>query len=152
MRAGNPNIVRLFPDYKTVEQDYYKRTYIYPIIHLVVMKEELHKKYPWLAVNIARAFVDGKRVSEVDLWFPGAPLVSNPWHLAALEEAYTVLGSKLWPYGIEPNRPTLETLLTYLYEQYITPRRLSMEEIFTPLPNDLDLTTCPPFEKRFWQV
>ena len=151
MRTGKPDIVRLFPDYKAAEQDYYRRTHICPIMHVLVMKEELHRKYPWLAANIARAFVEAKRASEIDLWFSGAPLVSNPWHLAALEEAYTVLGNDLWPYGIEPNRTTLEVLLTYLQEQYITRRRLSVEEIFTPLPEDLDLTTRPPFEKASWQ-
>jgi 4,5-dihydroxyphthalate decarboxylase len=145
MRAGNPDISRLFADYKATEADYYRRTQIYPIMHVLVMREELHRKHPWLAANIARAFVAAKRASEVDLWFAGAPVVSNPWHLAALEEAYSVLGSNLWPYGIEPNRPTLEALLTYLHEQYVIPRPLSLEEIFAPLPDDLDLATGTPF-------
>jgi 4,5-dihydroxyphthalate decarboxylase len=141
MRAGHRGISRLFTDYRAAEADYYRRTQIYPIMHVLAITEELHRKYPWLAANIARAFVAAKRISDSDLWFAGAPVVSNPWHLAALEEADGILGSNLWPYGIEPNRPTLEALLSYLREQYIIPRALSVEEIFAPLPADLDFST-----------
>ncbi len=147
--AGNPDIVRLFKDYKVAEQTYYRKTGLYPIMHLLVMKESLYRQHPWLAANVARAFIEAKRISEEDLWFSGAPVVSNPWHLAAMEEAYAVLGDSLWPYGIEANRKSLEAILVYLYEQYLTPHRLTVEEIFAPLPSDLDFATSPPFERRF---
>lgn len=147
--AGHPDIVRLFRDYKAAEQTYYKKTGLYPIMHLLVLKESLYQQYPWLAVNVARAFIEAKRLSEEDLWFSGAPLVSNPWHLAAMEEAYAILGHDLWPYGIGANRKSLEAILVYLHEQHITPRRLIVEEIFAPLPSDLDFVTSPPFVRRY---
>ncbi|MBI2880131.1 MAG: ABC transporter substrate-binding protein [Candidatus Tectomicrobia bacterium] len=124
------NVVRLFPKYKQVEMDYYKRTGIYPIMHLVVIKESILKEHPWVAENLYDAFCKSKDLAIKNLESTGALGATLPWLIYELEETRKVLGKDYWSYGVEANRKIIETLAQYSYEQGLSERRLTVEDLF----------------------
>ena len=126
----DPRLARLFPDFREREKDYYKRTRIHPIMHLVVLKKELHEAYPWLAPALFAAFEKAKQKAWAELSFSGAQKTMLPWLYADVSEAIDVFGADPWPYGVEANRETLETLLSYMHRQHFIAHRPRLEEIF----------------------
>jgi 4,5-dihydroxyphthalate decarboxylase len=125
-------IVRLFSDTQAVEEDYYRRTGIYPIMHVVVLRADVHRDYPWVAANLVKAFTAAKQRSlerSVDANVPRSPI---PWAAARATAAEQLFGPDFWPYGIEDNRTTLEAFLGYMHEQGLCERRLEPEELFAP--------------------
>lgn len=131
-RHGSPNVRRLFPDYKTVEQDYYRRTRIYPIMHTVVVRRDLFDQHPWVALSLYQAFCAAKDRCYRLLIETGSAKASLAWLQSALEEEQAVFGSDWWSYGAEANRPSIDALLQYSHEQGLSDRRLSVEELFAP--------------------
>jgi 4,5-dihydroxyphthalate decarboxylase len=121
---------RLWPNYKEVEQDYYRRTGIFPIRHLVVVKEELLARDPWVAPNLVQAFEDAKRLAY--RYWADHRRSYLAWFNAEQEEERALLGADPWAYGIARNRAALDTLLAYAHEQGITPRLLAVEDVFAP--------------------
>jgi len=131
-RAGNPQITRLFPNYREVEADYYRRTGIFPIMHTFVVKSELLQKEPWVAVTLYKAFVQARDLNFRQLYDSNVLLTSLPWLLDEIETSRRVFGEQIWDYSIEGSRPTLEALVQYLDEQGLTRRRMTVEELFAP--------------------
>jgi 4,5-dihydroxyphthalate decarboxylase len=131
-RRGAPTVARLFPDYKTAEQDYYRRTRIYPIMHLVVIRRVLYEAHPWVALSLYQAFCAAKERGYRRLLELGSAKATMAWLQPALDEEIALFGRDRWPYGVEPNRPTLEALLGYLQEQGLTNRRVEVDELFAP--------------------
>jgi 4,5-dihydroxyphthalate decarboxylase len=129
---GSPRIARLFPSFKEVEQDYYRRTRIFPIMHTVVLREDVYKDYPWAAKSLYRAFCAAKDLAIAGLYDTDALQLSLPWLLDHVEEAWRVLGRDFWSYGLEPNRPTLAALGRFVHEQGLSPRTVLPEELFAP--------------------
>ena len=129
---GSPRIVRLFPNYKEVEQDYYRRTRIFPIIHIVAIREDVYREHPWVARSLYRAFCEARDFALDGLYDTDALRVSLPWLIDHVEEARRVLGNDFWAYGLEPNRPTLEAVGRYVFEQGLAPRAVSADELFPP--------------------
>jgi 4,5-dihydroxyphthalate decarboxylase len=127
---GSPCISRLFPNFKQVEQDYYRRTGIFPIMHTVVLREELYKDHPWAARSIYQAFCAAKDLATKGLYDTDALQLSLPWLLDHVEEAWRVLGRDFWSYGLEPNRPTLAALGRFVHEQGLCPRTVVPDELF----------------------
>lgn len=123
---------RLFENYVEVEQDYYRRTRIFPIMHTVVMRRELYRANPWIAQSLFKAFVRAQRKTYEDLYITAALKVMLPWQIAHVEETRRVLGNNWWAYGLEPNRQVLDTFLRYHHEQGLSQRRLKPEELFAP--------------------
>ncbi|MGH7347870.1 MAG: ABC transporter substrate-binding protein [Candidatus Rokuibacteriota bacterium] len=123
-------VQRLFPDFRRVEREYYERTGIFPIMHTLVMKEELARQHPWLARSLYDAFVEAKRLAYERLQFTAALPVSLPWLVAEAEETRAVMGDDPFPYGVGKNRKTLETLAGYTFKQGLAPRRLEIDEMF----------------------
>ena len=132
-RGGN--VVRLFPDYERVERDYYRRTGIFPIMHTMVIRREVYEKNRWIARSLCAAFQQAKEIAQRQYraaeTFFGAPYMV-PWFPALLEENRALMGEDPWPYGIEPNRKTLEAYLRYHHEQGLSKRLYTPEEIFVP--------------------
>ncbi|MFQ5916051.1 MAG: ABC transporter substrate-binding protein, partial [Nitrospinota bacterium] len=108
-RPGS-NVVRLFPNYKEVEVDYYKRTGIYPIMHLVAIKESILKEHPWAAKSLFDAFCESKELALKNLESTGALAATLPWLIHEIEFSKQALGEDYWSYGVEANRTTIETL------------------------------------------
>ena len=121
---------RLFPDFRRVERAYYEKTGIFPIMHAVVLKEELAQRHPWLPRSLYDAFVEAKRIAYQRLDFTAALPVSLPWLVAEVEETRALMGDDPFPYGVARNRKTLETLAGYTFRQGLAPRHLTIEEMF----------------------
>jgi 4,5-dihydroxyphthalate decarboxylase len=128
----SPRIARLFPNFKDVEQDYYRRTRIFPIMHTVVLRKDVHEQHPWAARSIYQAFRKAKDLAVEGLYDTDALQLALPWLLDHVEEAWRVFGTDFWSYGLEPNRPTLAAIGQYVHEQGLSPRVLSPDEMFAP--------------------
>jgi 4,5-dihydroxyphthalate decarboxylase len=126
----NPDLVRLFPNFRAVEQDYFRRTHIFPIMHTVVMRRSVYESDPTLAPRLFAAFEAAKAVVLERMRYVGTLAYMLPWMIDDVDEIDRVFGGDCWPYGVEPNRPTLEALTTYLYEQGLTARTVPVEELF----------------------
>src|SRR5262245_33543441 len=113
----NPNVTRLFPDYKAREADYYRRTRIFPVMHLVVLRRDVYEKHPFVATSLFNAFCEAKAIAAKKMRELGTLRYMLPWMASELEEIDQVFGGDPWPYGIEANRPSLEALVQYLADQ-----------------------------------
>jgi 4,5-dihydroxyphthalate decarboxylase len=131
-RRGSPKVRRLFPNYAEVEKDYYRRTKIYPIMHTVVIRRDIHEANPWVALSMYKALCRAKEHAYQLLADMGSPKVSSAWLQPLIEEEKEIIGQDWYPYGIEPNRPSIEALLQYTHEHGLTDRRVKLEELFAP--------------------
>ncbi len=129
-QKASPRIARLFPNYYELEQDYYRRTGIFPIMHTVVVREDVYRKHPWVAQSLYRAFCEARDLALDGLYDTDALRLSLPWLIQHIEETWRVLGRDFWAYGLEPNRPALEALGRYVYEQGLSPRVVTPDELF----------------------
>jgi 4,5-dihydroxyphthalate decarboxylase len=131
-RRGAANVKRLFPNYREVEQDYYRRTKIYPIMHTVAIRREIYDRDPWVALSLYKALCRAKDYSYRMLEDAGSPKASLAWLQPLLEEEQEIIGKDWYPYGIEQNRPSIDVLLQYSHEQGLSSRRIKVEELFAP--------------------
>lgn len=130
-RAGEPAPVRrLFPDFRRVERAYFEKTGIFPIMHTVVLKEELVQEHPWLPRSLYDAFAEAKRLAYRRLADTATLPYVLPWLVAEVEETRALMGDDPFPYGIRRNRKTVETLAGYSFRQGLAPRRLAVEDLF----------------------
>jgi 4,5-dihydroxyphthalate decarboxylase len=128
----NPNVVRLFPDYHAREKDYYRRTKIFPIMHVVVMRRALYEQHPFIAASLYKAFNEAKAIAHRKMRELGTLRYMLPWMASELEEIEAVFGGDPWPYGIEPNRPSIEALVQYLADQSLIEKPVPIETLFVP--------------------
>ena len=127
--AKDPRVARLFPDHKAEEMAYFQRTGIFPIMHVLGIRQALADEHPWLAVNLFRAFNEAKAVAMKRMANPR--IVPLAWYRAAWEEQERVLGPDPWEYGLtEKNRKNLETLVGYSHEQGLIKKRPALEQLF----------------------
>jgi 4,5-dihydroxyphthalate decarboxylase len=126
---GDPNVARLFDDYKGEEERYFQKTGIFPIMHVMGIKREIVERYPWIPVNLYKAFDKAKAIGMKRMYNPRiAPLA---WYRHALEEQRKLLGEDPWEYGLsDANRHNLDTLVGYSHEQGMLKRRWPLEELF----------------------
>jgi 4,5-dihydroxyphthalate decarboxylase len=129
---GSPCIARLFPNFKEVEQDYYRRTRIFPIMHTVVLRNDVVEAHPWAARSIYQAFRAAKDLAAEEFYDSDALRISLPWLLDHVEEAWRVFGKDFWSYGLEANRPAWSAIGRFVHEQGLSPRAVSLEELFAP--------------------
>ncbi len=127
------NVVRLFPNYREVESDYYRRTGIFPIMHTIVIREELYERHRWLAVSLFKAFTEAKDLAYRDMRFTGAMQYALPWLHHDLDEIDKLFGGDPFSYGLEPNRANLSALARYLGEQGFVEWPIDIESIFAPV-------------------
>lgn len=130
--AGSRRVRRLFPNYRRVEEDYYRRTGIFPIMHTLVVKTSLYEAEPWVALSLYKAFAQAKDLNYESLYDTDALRVSLPWLIDEIETSRRIFGKEIWAYSISGSRPTLEALVQYLDEQGLTQRRMKVEELFVP--------------------
>jgi 4,5-dihydroxyphthalate decarboxylase len=126
----NKVVRRLWPNYREVEADYYRRTGIFPIRHLVVVKDDVLQRVPEVAAHLVRAFEDAKQ--QAYRYWADHRRSSLAWFGAEQEEECALLGPDPWPYSVEKNRTVLDALLDYAFEQGLTGRRLDIKDIFAP--------------------
>lgn len=129
-RSTEGPVRRLFPDVWAVERDYFQRTHIFPIMHVIAIKRALVEEHPWLPRTLAAAFEEAKRMADVDLRDTTALRVGLPFLIQHTEETVALMGEDFWAYGVEPNRPTLEALARYLKRQGLVPESPSVDTLF----------------------
>ncbi|HEX4780292.1 MAG TPA: hypothetical protein VH301_06035 [Usitatibacter sp.] len=132
-KAGHEGPVRrLFESYMEVEQAYYRKTRIFPIMHTVAIKRSLYEQHPWVAMSLYKAFAKSQKETYDDLYVTAALKAMLPWLTKHVEDARALMGDDFWPYGFEPNRETLATFLRYHHEQGLSQKRLEPEDLFAP--------------------
>lgn len=129
---GAPNVGRLFPDYRSVEKDYYRKTGMFPIMHLIGIKREIAARHPWLAASLYKAFCQAKALAMRDVRDVNALQITLPWLVAEAEETAHLMGEDFWRYGVHENAAEIEALTRYSYEQGLVQRKLRVEDLFPP--------------------
>jgi 4,5-dihydroxyphthalate decarboxylase len=127
---GAPNVRRLFPNYRQAEMDYFAKTGLFPIMHVIVIKRAIYEKDPWVAQTLYKAFCEAKDLCMRELYDTNILRVSLPWTSAEYEDTRDLMTADYWPYGLTPNLMNLETLHNYLYEQGLIKQRLNLDELF----------------------
>jgi 4,5-dihydroxyphthalate decarboxylase len=128
----NPDIVRLFPNYVELEKEFYLRTRIYPIMHLIAIRKDVYEKYPFIATSLYDAFVKAKKIALEKMFNLRALRYMTPFLMRDIDEIHEIFNGDPWPYGIEPNRPTLEAFMTYLTDQSLIAAPVPVEDLFVP--------------------
>ncbi|GAB2900505.1 ABC transporter substrate-binding protein [Paraburkholderia jirisanensis] len=128
----NPNVGWLFPDPTEAAKDYYRRTQVFPIMHVVGIRKTLVEQQPWLPAAVLKAFDEAKRIALDKLSDTSATKVTLPFVEEQLKAARELLGDDHWPYGVASNRNTLEIFLRHHHAQGLSKRLLSVDEIFHP--------------------
>ena len=129
---GDTRIERLIPDYRRQEQDYFRRTGIYPIMHTVAIRRDTYDKHPWAAMNLLNGFEAAKKRSVARLTSVTHSQIPVPWIYDTVPELAADIfpGGDYWPYGIEPNRPTIEAFLRFCHDQGLCHRKLEPEDLY----------------------
>lgn len=128
----NPDIGWLFPDPTVTAKDYYARTRIFPIMHVVGIRNALLEQHPWLAAAVLKAFSASKDYALERLSDTSATKVTLPFVEEQLKAAKELMGDDFWSYGVKPNLPTLETFLRHHHGQGLSKRLVTVEELFHP--------------------
>lgn len=124
-------VTRLFPNYRELEMDYYKRTGFFPIMHTTAIRQEVVDKYPWVPINLMQAFEASKKAAYKRMENPR--IVPLAWFRSFLEEQEEILGTDPWVYGLsDVNRRALEMLMKYSQEQGLIGRKIDLDELFVP--------------------
>lgn len=123
-------VERLFPHYKSVEQEYFARTKIFPIMHVIVVRRSVLAQHPWVAASLYKAFEEARAVALADLQYRSSMMVMLPWLADHVDETVAALGENYWSYGLEANRHVLETFLRYSHRQGLSKRLFKPEELF----------------------
>jgi 4,5-dihydroxyphthalate decarboxylase len=127
---GTGRVERLIPDVWNASRDYYQRTKIFPIMHLVAIRRPIVEANPWVAQTLANAFGAAKRIAEADLRDTTALPIGLPFLVQHAEETAALMGADFWPYGVEANRPTLEAFIRYAHRQGMIPEPMDVDSIF----------------------
>ncbi len=126
----NPNIKRLFDNPRAEEEAYFKRTGIWPIMHVIAMRKDMLDQHPWIARNLYLAFDESKNRAMQRLFASGVSRYPMPWIRDTADYLRDLFDGDFFPYGIDANRKTLDAFLKWSFEQGIAKRHMSAEEIF----------------------
>ncbi len=129
-KSGDGRVVRLFPDPQPVEEEFLARTGVFPIMHAVAIRREVIDRFPWVAGNLLTAFEAAKTAAVARAREMTASRVPFAWSQLAAEREAARLGGDPWPYGVAPNRVTLDAFCAWAHEQGVAHRRLTPEELF----------------------
>jgi len=131
----DPRVGRLFPNYKELEVDYYKRTGIFPIMHTAAIKQDVVERHPWVPINLFQAFEKAKEIAYQRMENPRR--IPLAWFRHALEEQEEILGRDPWAYGLgEANRKNLEALMQYSHEQGFIGDKMALDDLFAEVSPD----------------
>lgn len=125
-------VVRLFPNFKEVEKDYFTRTKILPIMHVIVIKRALYDSHPWLATNLVKAFSQSLDIAARALEERSTVTVMLPWLVDHFQETREALGERYWVDGLQQNRHIIDKFCQYSYDQGLAQSRFQPEDLFAP--------------------
>ena len=129
---GAANIGRLWPDFRAAEEDYFKRTGLFPIMHLIGIRRSLVERHPWLAPSVLKAFTRAKQIALEELEDVGVSRASLPWLPSDVARAKQIMGPDFWPYGYPANERAIDCMLRWSVEQGLSQRLVKPEELFAP--------------------
>lgn len=132
--AGDPSIRRLFPDSRSVEEESYRQTGIFPIIHTVVVARSLVERHPWLGGEITQLYERAKGLAMAALGSRAEHHITLPWLDEAVREQRAVMGGELWPYGLEANKVALEAFIEGCARQSLLGSAVRVDELFVSTP------------------
>ncbi len=130
IRTGSDKVALLFPDPRQAEVDYYRKSGIFPIMHTVVVKDEILERNPWVAVSLLQALQRAKQVCYERMRDPRS--LALVWAKEELQQQHEIFGADPWPYNLEDNRPALEAAVRYEFEQGMIKSKPAVEELFFP--------------------
>jgi 4,5-dihydroxyphthalate decarboxylase len=130
---SNPDVVRLFLDYVERDKELYRRKKIYPIMHLVAIKKTVYERYPFVATSLYDAFVKSKQIALEKLLNLRAVRYMTPFLMREIDDIWDVFNGDPWPYGLEPNRQTLEALVQYQQDLGLIDRPVKVDDLFVPV-------------------
>jgi 4,5-dihydroxyphthalate decarboxylase len=129
---GSGKVRRLFEDHQAVEREYYRRTRIFPPMHIIAIRRDFYEQNRWIAQSLCKAFIAAQKEVYAELRETGALMHMMPWLTSHVEETEKLMGADFWPYGYQANVHALETFLRYHHEQGLSKRLLTPKEIFAP--------------------
>jgi 4,5-dihydroxyphthalate decarboxylase len=132
LERGHPDVGWLFRDPVAAGKEWYRRTGIFPIMHLIGIRRTLAEAHPWLPVAAFKAFEESKAAALAALSDTSATKVTLPFVEETLKSVRELMGHDFWAYGVEPNRKTLEAFLHHHHSQGLSPRLMKVEEMFHP--------------------
>ena len=130
VEAGEDSIVHLYPNYPEIEEQYYRDTGIFPIMHVIALRGDVFRENRWIAMNLLKAFTEAKDRSMFRVQEMTATRVPYAWCYVGAQKARSLFGEDFFPYGVEKNRTTLEAFLQYGHEQGVCQRKVGVEELF----------------------
>lgn len=130
--TGSGKVRRLFADYPAVEREYYRKTKIFPPMHIVAIRRDVYEQNRWIAQSLSKAFTAAQREVYAELHETGALMHMLPWLTSHVEETEKLMGRDFWPYGYEANVHALSTFLRYHHEQGLSKRLLTPKDLFAP--------------------
>jgi len=133
---GHSHVDWLFPDPAAAAREYYHRTRIFPIMHLVGIRHQLARDNPWLPTAVLKAFDRSKAIALAQLSDVSATKVTMPFVEEQLRAIRRLMGEEFWPYGLAANRTVLDTFLAHHHRQGLSNRRLQVEELFHPATHE----------------
>jgi 4,5-dihydroxyphthalate decarboxylase len=128
--APNGPVVRLFPNYRAEEERFFKKTGIFPIMHLITIRRTVFERHPWIAMNLFKMFDEAKRRCLNRLRDFTCARIPLPWAAAIADEIAAGYGPDPYPYGIQESRPTIEAFCRYAHDQGVAHRRMSVDDLF----------------------
>ena len=132
-RHANPDVVRLFPDFREREKEYYRRTGQFPIMHCIVIRRDLYERHPFIAKSLYEAFCESKHIAIRHMRYIAIPRYMLPWMHDDIDEIDAVFGRDPFPYGIEAGRRNFETFQQYMVEHGILRAPLPVEQLFADI-------------------
>ena len=129
----SPKVKRLFEDFRATEEDYFRRTGIFPIMHVVVVRRDVYEKAPWVMQALYKGFVEAKALAMRRLTVSPPLHVTLPWLTHHIEETRSVMGDDYWSYGLEQNRHVLTTAARHAWDQGLLANPIEqIDELFAP--------------------
>lgn len=122
----------LFPDFKAVEADYFERTRIFPIMHVIAIKRTVYEANPWIARELQKGFAKSKELAFEALVERAALRYMLPWLEDHVMETQAIMGEDWWKDGFHENKHVIEKFLSYSYSQGLAKRQYKAEELFAP--------------------
>jgi 4,5-dihydroxyphthalate decarboxylase len=132
-RHHNPDIVRLFPDFREREKEYYRRTGQFPIMHCIVIRRSLYEQHPFIAKSLFEAFCESKHIAIRHMRYIAIPRYMLPWMHDDIDEIDAVFGRDPFPYGIEAGRRNFEAFQQYMVEHGILAKAMPVESLFADI-------------------
>jgi 4,5-dihydroxyphthalate decarboxylase len=138
---GHPKVKRLFPDFRSAEREYFSKTGVFPIMHVIAIRKKFADANPELPRMVFDLYSQAKLAAYKDLETTTSLKVTLPWVTQEFEDTRSLMGENYWPYGVKANRKELDLVMRYTYEQGLAKRKLDVEEIFHP--STLELAESP---------